>query len=136
MQISCTVSAQLISAFVFAIRIVQSIYNLIPKFQASSHLLWLYSLVCVGPGRKPRRPHVRLFNHGTNLIIFHLLIIRKNNDLFSFDYRCPLEVGLHKNVSITITEVEEDHERTDFWRTMNVHLRDRSLYCSLLNSKF
>ena len=27
-----------------------------PDFQASSHLLWLYSLVCVGPGRKPRRP--------------------------------------------------------------------------------
>ena len=27
-----------------------------PKFQASSHLQWLYSLVCVGPGRKPRRP--------------------------------------------------------------------------------
>ena len=26
-----------------------------PKFQASSHLLWLYSLVCVGPGRKHRR---------------------------------------------------------------------------------
>ena len=26
-----------------------------PKFQVSSHLVWLYSLVCVGPGRKPRR---------------------------------------------------------------------------------
>ena len=26
------------------------------KFQASSHLLWLYSLVCVGPGQKPQRP--------------------------------------------------------------------------------
>ena len=26
------------------------------KFQASSHLLWMYSLVCVRPGRKPRRP--------------------------------------------------------------------------------
>ena len=26
------------------------------KFEASSHLVWLYSLVCVGPGRKPRRP--------------------------------------------------------------------------------
>ena len=25
------------------------------KFQASSHLLWLYSLVFVGPGRKPQR---------------------------------------------------------------------------------
>ena len=24
-------------------------------FKASSHLLWLYSPVCVGPGRKPRR---------------------------------------------------------------------------------
>ena len=27
-----------------------------PKFQASSHLLWLYSPVCVGTDRKPRRP--------------------------------------------------------------------------------
>ena len=25
------------------------------KFQASSHLLWQYSLVCVGPGQKPCR---------------------------------------------------------------------------------
>ena len=31
-------------------------YFLNPKFQASSHLLWLYSQVCVGPGWKPRRP--------------------------------------------------------------------------------
>ena len=45
-----------LSAFVFAIRIVQSLFYLNPKFQASSHLLWLYSPVCVGPGRKPRRP--------------------------------------------------------------------------------
>ena len=30
--------------------------HLNPKFQASSHLLWLYRPVCVGPGRKPRRP--------------------------------------------------------------------------------
>ena len=26
------------------------------KFYVSSHLVWLYSLVCVGPGRNPRRP--------------------------------------------------------------------------------
>ena len=26
------------------------------EIQVSSHLLWLYSPVCVGPGRKPRRP--------------------------------------------------------------------------------
>ena len=37
----------------FATRIVQSLYYLNPKFQASSHLVWLYSPVCVGPGRKP-----------------------------------------------------------------------------------
>ena len=49
-------TAKLISAFGFAIRIVRFLYYLNPKFQASSHLLWLYSLVCVGPGRKPRRP--------------------------------------------------------------------------------
>ena len=50
------VTAKLISAFVFATRLVQSLYFLNPKFQASSHRLWLYSLVCVGPGRKPQRP--------------------------------------------------------------------------------
>ena len=54
-QISFAVTAKLISAFVFASRIVQSLYFLNPKFQASSHLLWLYSPVCVGPGRKHRR---------------------------------------------------------------------------------
>ena len=53
-QISFVVTAKLISAFVFATRIVQSLYFLNPKFQASSHLLWLYSLVCIGHGRKPR----------------------------------------------------------------------------------
>ena len=56
MQISCAVTAQLISAFVFATRIVQSLYFLNPNFQASSYLLWLHSPVCVGLGRKPRRP--------------------------------------------------------------------------------
>ena len=55
-QISFAVTAKLISAFVFATQIVQFLYYLNPKFQASSHLLRLYSSVCVGPGRKPRRP--------------------------------------------------------------------------------
>ena len=49
------ISFAVISAFVFATRIVQSLYFLNMKFQASSHLLWLYSPVCVGPGQKPRR---------------------------------------------------------------------------------
>ena len=33
-----------------------TLYFLNAKFQASSHLLWLYSLVYVRPGRQPRRP--------------------------------------------------------------------------------
>ena len=40
-------------------RYTDSAIPLLPKskkFQASSHLLWLHSPVCVGPGRKPRRP--------------------------------------------------------------------------------
>ena len=55
-QISCAVTAKLISAYVFATWIVQTLYFLNPTFQASSQLLWLYSLVCIGHGRKPRRP--------------------------------------------------------------------------------
>ena len=55
-QISFAVTAKLISAFVFAIQIVQPLCYLNPKFRAFSYLLWLYSPVCVGPGRKPRRP--------------------------------------------------------------------------------
>ena len=43
-------------AFVFATRIVQFLFYLNPKFQASSSFLSLYRPVCVGPGRKPRRP--------------------------------------------------------------------------------
>ena len=52
-------NAELISAFVFATRIVQYLYFLNTKFHASSCLLLLCSPVCVGPGRKPQR----LFSH-------------------------------------------------------------------------
>ena len=55
-QISFAVTAKLISAFVFATRIVQFLFYLNPKFQASSSFQSLYRPVCVGPGRKPRRP--------------------------------------------------------------------------------
>ena len=55
-QISFAVTAKLISAFVFATRIVKSLFFLNPKFQASSYLLLLYRPVCVRHGRKCRRP--------------------------------------------------------------------------------
>ena len=51
-QLCC--NCKLISAFVFALRIVQFLLFLNPKFPGSSHLLCLNSLVCVKPIRKPQ----------------------------------------------------------------------------------
>ena len=48
------------------LRKVQFLYVLNPKFPASNHLLWLYSPVCVGPGRNPNcwfsRAHAHILN--------------------------------------------------------------------------
>ena len=59
-QISFAVTVKLISAFDFATMIVQLFFFRDPKFQASSHLIYLYRPVCVRPGRKRRRP---VFSH-------------------------------------------------------------------------
>ena len=80
-QISWAVTAQLISAFVFALRIVQSLFLLNPKFQASSHLLLLYSLVCVRLGQKPRRP---VFSQRGSIYIFPISV---HNLCFGADKR-------------------------------------------------
>ena len=65
-QISFAVTTKLISAFVFATRIVHFLFLFNPKFQASMLLLGLYMLVCVRPGRKPRRP---VFSRRSSLIL-------------------------------------------------------------------
>ena len=56
-QISFAVTAKLITAFVFATRLVQFLYFLNSKLQASSLPLCLPSLVCVGPVRRPHFFH-------------------------------------------------------------------------------
>ena len=61
-------TAKLISAFVFATRIVHFLVFLNPKFQASSLLLWLCSLICVRPVRKPHC----WFSHKVALIVWFL----------------------------------------------------------------
>ena len=60
--------AKLISAFVFATRIVQFLFYLNPKFQASSSFLCLYRTVCVGPVRKPHC----WFSHETAQMCYRL----------------------------------------------------------------
>ena len=84
----------MISAFVFAIRIVQSLFYLNPTFQASSHLLWLYSPVCVGPGRKPRRPYLTTRLTFIGLIVMTLLKV--NLDVSSKTHNSiPIFINLH-----------------------------------------
>ena len=77
-QISFAVTAKLISDFVFATRIVLFLYFLNPKFQASSYLLWLYSPVCVGPGRKPRSP---VFSQRGSIVVLILSTGPENGEV-------------------------------------------------------
>ena len=48
------INKELIGMFVFIPYVVQCLFFLNLKFQVSSLLLGLYSLVCVGPGWKPK----------------------------------------------------------------------------------
>ena len=58
------------------------LYYLNPKFQASSHPLWLYSPVCVGPGRKPGRP---VFSErGSYLLVICIKIGVMLNAVYTF----------------------------------------------------
>ena len=69
----------------FAIRTIQFLYYLNPKFQASSHLLWLYSPVCVRPGRKPRRP---VFSERGSYVAGLCSLYHDNRPLFQFVTIC------------------------------------------------
>ena len=65
-------TAKLISAFVFATRIVQFLYFLNPKFQASSSFLCLYRSVCVRPVQKP---HCLFSHEAAHMIPFSLSFV-------------------------------------------------------------
>ena len=72
MQISCAVTAQLISAFVFNTQVVQFLFSLNEKFQVSSNLLCLYSSICV---QSVRKPHCWLSHDGAQIVLGkHLMI--------------------------------------------------------------
>ena len=66
--------AKLISAFVFATWIVQFLFYLNPKFQASSSVLCLYRPVCVGPVQKPHC----WFSHEAALIFLSKMTMNYN----------------------------------------------------------
>ena len=64
-------TTKLISAFVFATRIVHFLFYLNPKFQDSSSFLCLYRPVCIGPVRKP---HCWFSHEAAHLFTFMVLI--------------------------------------------------------------
>ena len=74
------VTAKLISAFVFATRIVQFLFYLNPKFQASSSFLCLYWPVCVGPVRKPHY----WFSHEAAHIVISFVVLFVSSFVLKF----------------------------------------------------
>ena len=103
---SCAVTVKLISAFVFATWIVQSIYFLNPKFQAYSHFLWLYSLVFVGPSRKPRRQVFPSYHSNDNASIL---------DAAPKFFHSQSDKLLPKQEQLLSVPYEPCHEKTCIW---------------------
>ena len=91
-------------AFVFATRIVQFLFYLNPKLQASSSFLSLYRPICVVPGRKPRRP---VFSRrGSNDTIQTLQII------IPFHFKKKIEITGALNSRYKSTLYEPRREKT------------------------
>ena len=72
-QIICAASVQLISAFVFASWLLQSLFFLHLTYQVPSDLLGLHSPVCVRPGQKPGR-QVRFSRDEAHIKPFHEIL--------------------------------------------------------------
>ena len=129
----CGYTAKLISAFVFATRLVQSLYFLNPKFQTSSRLQWLYSPVCVEPGRKPRRPVFsqqgsfyhsltllkHLFSNLGNLVYDFNKIMLSRCFLFFAGFQLMEEISISHN---QVTAFSQEHIKL-----LNISLIDRKI---------
>ena len=88
--ISCSVTARLISAFVFTARIVQLLFYLNPKFQASNYFQRLERPVCARPGRKPQRP-VSL-RRGSYVDLYNSRLVKQISLRKMFSFFCMIKV--------------------------------------------
>ena len=91
---SCAVIAQPISVLVFATWTVQFHFCLNLKFQASWHLLGLYRLVCVGPGRNSRRP---VFSHCSSVTVYIGGMMHSSVDTGCFLTKCRVLHNSHRS---------------------------------------
>ena len=109
-QISFAVTAKLISAFVFATRIVQFLFYLNPKFQASSSFLCLYRLVCVRPVRKP---HCWFSHEVAHIIASRAVtpndIMRSMKNSLSLSKSIHLVFSVTSNVGMNNAKVQNWH---------------------------
>ena len=97
-QISFSGSAPLFS------QLVQSLCFLSPKFQFSSNLVWLYSPISVGPGRKSRRP---VFSRRGSYIIY-----TRNATV--------LTLSLHTSTALFL-RTNAQQEVNIYWNTLETH---------------
>ena len=118
-QISCPVTTQLIPAFDFAAKIVQSMYFLILKFQTSSHLLYL---ICVGPRQKPcdvvhmNNKDTDQNTHPQSLISF--FVIHSMREPFLYQPRCE-KTGLRFPTRSDINRAKQPQKMAiglKFWK--------------------
>ena len=124
-QLRFAVTAKLITAFVFATKIVQFLYFLNPKFQASSHLLWLYSPVCVRPGRKPERWFSQLLFECTAQTLIRLSLFPGpiNNSVMQwFNYPLPhVSFWVFQIMFTELTFKTIDRGQDNFWWNESCH---------------
>ena len=121
------------SAFVFATRVVQFLYFLNKNCPVYSHLLCLYSLVCVGPVRKPHcwfSHDYILYTHGFHMTIFCIHKLQKAKYLLKKQEitkpgRCmqlaPVNLAYRKALAtgISLLTNEPRHENTKFFLCKN-----------------
>ena len=93
MQINFAITAKLINAFVFATRIVQFRFVLNPKFQASSLLLYLYSLAGVGPGQNPNCWFSHAHAHFSVACLIHMILMNQTWDQSSLQVHLSRLMG-------------------------------------------
>ena len=111
-QISFAVTAKLISVFVFATWIVQFPYFLNPKFQASSHLLCLFSLVCV----RPVQNHIVGFH--TRRLKFRTtpsFSVENFNNIQIWNFEGKASDSQKHNTKITTTKTTENDKWAASW---------------------
>ena len=117
-------TAKLISTFVFATRIVQSLFFLSPKFHASSHLLCLYSSVCVRPVQKP---HCWLSLDAAHISMLLGLSSVLSSTMFKLSF-WPMTVNLFFVLGLIFETELSANDDSKFWQgNLDQYLKQVSL---------